>query len=265
MLCSPSEFAEMLVSYLGADSPAACTPGTLGREFSAYSGGRRRFVVDRGGWEVERVQMIGDGWVEHHDHIAGVLFGLAFDSGVLGVTEPRTIFDRAVPLEVLLAQEGRTDADGRPISRPGAIPDAALTVGGRRLLYDVKVVHLCRSGYWPSARVAQQRGGMLEFRAAQVPRQYAAAALTLESRTAQYYRLSGLPRPEGAPTAPEVLRSFPPCEGSSLGVRLAAARVRLVCSSSTSPTLRPHASGVSLVRARLPRRAATWCRSCVRR
>ena len=52
----------MLVSYLGVDSPAASSPGVLGASFSGYSGGRQRFVVDAGGWEVERVQMPGDGW-----------------------------------------------------------------------------------------------------------------------------------------------------------------------------------------------------------
>ena len=46
---------------LGVDSPAASSPGVLGASFSAYSGGRQRFVVDAGGWEVERVQMPGTG------------------------------------------------------------------------------------------------------------------------------------------------------------------------------------------------------------
>ena len=39
-VCSCSEFSEMLVSYLGVDSPAASSPGVLGASFSAYSGGR---------------------------------------------------------------------------------------------------------------------------------------------------------------------------------------------------------------------------------
>jgi hypothetical protein len=55
LVCSCSEFSEMLVSYLGVDSPAASSPGVLGASFSGYSGGRQRFVVDAGGWEVERV------------------------------------------------------------------------------------------------------------------------------------------------------------------------------------------------------------------
>ncbi len=61
LVCSCSEFSEMLVSYLGVDSPAASSPGVLGASFSGYSCGRQRFVVDAGGWEVERVQMPGDG------------------------------------------------------------------------------------------------------------------------------------------------------------------------------------------------------------
>ena len=61
------EFSEMLVSYLGVDSPAASSPGVLGASFSGYSGGRQRFVVDAGGWEVERVQMPGDGWRDAHE------------------------------------------------------------------------------------------------------------------------------------------------------------------------------------------------------
>ena len=41
-VCSCSEFSEMLVSYLGVDSPAASSPGVLGASFSGYSGGRQR-------------------------------------------------------------------------------------------------------------------------------------------------------------------------------------------------------------------------------
>ena len=35
LVCSCSEFSEMLVSYLGVDSPAASSPGVLGASFSA--------------------------------------------------------------------------------------------------------------------------------------------------------------------------------------------------------------------------------------
>jgi hypothetical protein len=45
-----------------------------------------------------------------------------------------------------------TEAAGRR-SAPGAIPDAELTIGGRRMLYDVKQIHFSPSRYWPTARV----------------------------------------------------------------------------------------------------------------
>ena len=83
LVCSCSEFSEMLVSYLGVDSPAASSPGVLGASFSGYSGGRQRFVVDAGGWEVERVQMPGDGWRDAHDYIASTVFDLVSLTGIL--------------------------------------------------------------------------------------------------------------------------------------------------------------------------------------
>ena len=76
MVCSSAEFAEAFVSYLGVDSPAASAPGTLGVRFGASSGprGRGTFVVDRGGWEVERVQLPGDAWRDAHDDLEATLF-----------------------------------------------------------------------------------------------------------------------------------------------------------------------------------------------
>ena len=38
--CSCGEFSEILVSYLGVDSPVASSPGVMGASFSGYSGGR---------------------------------------------------------------------------------------------------------------------------------------------------------------------------------------------------------------------------------
>ena len=103
-VCSCSEFSEMLVSYLGVDSPAASSPGVLGASFSGYSGGRQRFVVvDAGGWEVERVQMPGEGWRDAHDYIASTVFDLVSLAGISGTMEPRGIFSMAVPAEVLAA------------------------------------------------------------------------------------------------------------------------------------------------------------------
>ena len=218
LVCSSAEFSEALVSYLGIDSPAASTPGVLGVAFSGYSGGRRRFIVDAGGWELERVQMPGDGWRDAHDHVAGVMFGIAFDAGLRGTTEPRGIFSQAVPMEVLAAalEAEAADSGGRR-TRPGAIPDAQITVDGRRQLYDVKLIHFCRSRYWPTARVANARGGMLEHRAQAVQREYTAGAAALDVRTEQHYTRLGQPVPEGRPTAVQILASFPPVSGLVFG------------------------------------------------
>ena len=90
LVCSCSEFSEMLVSYLGVGSPAASSPGVLlGASFSGYSGGRQRFVVDAGGWEVVRVQMPGDRWRDAHDP---TVFDLVSLAGISGTMEPRGIF-----------------------------------------------------------------------------------------------------------------------------------------------------------------------------
>ena len=134
LVCSCSEFSEMLVSYLGVDSPAASSPGVLGTSFSGYSGGRQRFVVDAGGWEVVRVQMPGDGWRDAHDP---TVFDLVSLAGISGTMEPRGIssgiFSMAVPAEVLAAALAE-DGSGR--SRPGAVPDYCFMVVGRRMRND---------------------------------------------------------------------------------------------------------------------------------
>jgi hypothetical protein len=136
------------------------TPGVLlGASFSGYSGGRQRFVVDAGGWEVERVQMPGDGWRDAHDHIAStVLIDLVSLAGITGTMELRGIFSMAVPAEVLAAALAE---DSSRRSRPGAVPDYCFTVDGRRMLYDVKRISFCPSRYWPTVAVASSRGGRL--------------------------------------------------------------------------------------------------------
>ena len=218
LICSSAEFTEALVSYLGIDSPAASAPGVLGSTFTGSSGGRRRFVIDAGGWEVERVQMPGDGWRDAHDHVAGVLFSVARSSGLCGTTEPRGIFSQAVPVEVLAAAvEAEAQASQGRRTRPGAIPDAQLTVDGRRRLYDVKLIHLCRTRYWPTQAVADARGGMLEHRAAMVQHEYVRGAHALDVRTAEHYARRGQPAPEGQPTAVQILGSFPPVCGLVFG------------------------------------------------
>ena len=217
-VCSSAEFSEMMVSFLGIDSPAASTPGILGAEFSAYSGGRRRFVVDAGGWEVERVQMTGDGWRDAHDHVSDVLFDIAFHSGIRGSVEPRGIFSQAVPAEVLArAIDDEAEASAGRRSKPGAIPDAQLTIGGRRLLYDVKLIRLCPSRYWPTHAVADARGGPLEFRATKVASEYLEGARSLDIKTANHYRAIGQEPPAGRPSAVDILGSFPTVQGLVFG------------------------------------------------
>ena len=179
LVCSCSEFSEMLVSYLGVDSPAASSPGVLGASlFTGYSGGRQRFVVDAGGWEVERVQMPGDGWRDAHDYIASTVFDLVSLAGISGTMEPRGIFSMAVPAEVLAAAQAK---DGSRRSRPGAVPDYCFTVDGRRMLYDVKRISFCPSRYWPTVAVASSRGGALEYRASLVRTEYEAAGRSASS------------------------------------------------------------------------------------
>ena len=185
--------------------------------FSGYSGGRRGFVVDQGGWEIERVAMSGDGWRDAHDHVANVLFDIAFHSGLCGSTEPRGIFSQAVPAEVLTAMIQEAADEGGRRSRPGAIPDAAIVIGGRRLLYDVKLIRFCPTRYWPTIRVADARGGMLEHRASLVPGEYLIGAQALDARTARWYAQTGRTAPVGAPTAVEILRQFPPVAGLVFG------------------------------------------------
>ena len=214
LVCSCSEFSEMLVSYLGVDSPAASSPGVLGASFSGYSGGRQRFVVDAGGWEVERVQMPGDGWRDAHDYIASTVFDLVSLAGITGTMEPRGIFSMAVPAEVLAAALAE---DGSRRSRPGAVPDYCFTVDGRRMLYDVKRISFCPSRYWPTVAVASSRGGPLEYRASSVRAEYEAAAAALDARTAAWYVRTGTAAPVGAPTAVDILASFPPVRGLVFG------------------------------------------------
>ena len=121
-------------------------------------------------------------------------------------------------MEVLAAalEAEAADSGGRR-TRPGAIPDAQITVDGRRQLYDVKLIHFCRSRYWPTARVANARGGMLEHRAQAVQREYSAGAAALDVRTEQHYTRLGQPVPEGRPTAVQILASFPPVSGLVFG------------------------------------------------
>jgi hypothetical protein len=215
---SSEDFSEAFVSYLGVHSPAASAPGVLGATFAGYSGGRRRFIVDAGGWEVERVAMAGDSWRDAHDYVADTLFGIALASGLQGSTETRGIYSRAVPAEVLatMLEAEAADGGGRR-ARPGGVPDATLMVDGRRRLYDVKLIHFCRSRYWPSHEVADARGGPLERRAMEVQREYRSGAESLDARTAAHYASSGGQAPEGQPTAVQILASFPPVCGLVFG------------------------------------------------
>lgn len=151
--------------------------------------------------------------------MATTLFQIAWESGLTGVEGPRGIFAQAVPIEVLTEAEYQARTDGLTTgrSRPGAIPDALITVDGRRYLYDVKVVHLCPSRYWPTIAVASARGGAMQHRADAVPREYEAAARALDDRTDRHYAGLGQERPAGTPTAVSILAQFPPVRGLVFG------------------------------------------------
>ena len=73
------------------------------------------------------------------------MFDIALHSGIQGTTETRGIFSQAVPMEVLAAALEEEATDGGRRGRPGAIPDARLTVDGRMQLYDVKLIRFCSS------------------------------------------------------------------------------------------------------------------------
>ena len=95
---------------------------------------------------------------------------------------------------------------------PGTVP-----VDGRRMLYDVKRISFCPSRYWPTVAVASSRGGPLEYRASSVRAEYEAAAAALDARTAAWYVRTGTAVPVGAPTAVDILASFPPVRGLVFG------------------------------------------------
>ena len=85
------------------------------------------------------------------------------------------------------------------------------------MLYDVKRISFCPSRYWPTVAVASSRGGPLEHRASLVRTEYEAAAAALDARTAAWYRRTGTAAPVGAPTAVDILASFPPVRGLVFG------------------------------------------------
>jgi hypothetical protein len=226
MHCTSSEFAEMVASYLGINSPAASAPGVLGRSFSGHSGSgasqRTRFVVDAGGWEIERVQMPGDGWRDQHDFIEETLFNMVFQSGISGCTQPRGLFNQAIPEECIIAgfndeDDGDATHGPRASTRPGLVPDAALTVDGCRFIYDVKCTHLCPLWYWNNHRHAVMAGGALTLRANRVVGEYHTAAAKLDERVERWLRRRNLPRPPGMPTAVEILAALPPVKALVFG------------------------------------------------
>ena len=117
----------------------------------------------------------------------------------------------------MLAAAIEAEGGGSRRTRPGAVPDAVLTIGGRRLLYDVKCVRLCPSRYWPTRAVASARGGMLEHRARAVVDDYRRGAEGLDARVADHFRVAGIPPPVGLPSAVDILASFPPVRGLVFG------------------------------------------------
>ena len=117
-------------------------------------------------------------------------------------------------------------ADG--VTRPGFFPQLQYRLGARSFdfdtpdlrmstLYDVKRISFCPSRYWPTVAVASSRGGPLEHRASLVRTEYEAAAAALDARTAAWYRRTGTAAPVGAPTAVDILASFPPVRGLVFG------------------------------------------------
>ena len=87
------------------------------------------------------------------------------------------------------------------------------------MLYDVKRISFCPTRYWPTVAVASSRGGALEYQASLVRTEYyeAAAASALDARTAAWYIRTGTAVPVGAPTAVDILASFPPVRGLVFG------------------------------------------------
>jgi hypothetical protein len=66
--------------------------------------------------------------------------------------------------------------------------------------------------------VADTRAGSLErTEHGQVPREYLAAARTLDGRVKTHYAHRGEERPEAQPSAEEILDSFPPVVGLVFG------------------------------------------------
>ena len=147
--------------------------------------------------------MGGDAWRDASDHIEHILFELAFASGLRGCTQPKGIFGQAVPIEVMV--QAAIEEHGGRRNRPGAVPDARLNINGRDYIYDVKRIQFCATRYWPTVRVASTKGGALEHRAKDIPTEYHRAAQVLDRRTDEFYRRQGAVRPEGMPTAVDIL------------------------------------------------------------
>ena len=200
--------------------------------------------------------MAGDSWRDAHDYVADTLFGIALASGLQGSTETRGIYSRAVPAEVLatMLEAEAADGGGRR-ARPGGIPDATLMVDGRRRLYDVKLIHFCRSRYWPTHEVADARGGPLERRAMEVQREYRSGAESLDARTAAHYASSGGQAPGGSRRRCRSWRPSHQCAASSLAARRQEARARSGSSSTRRRLPRLRGSGARSAHARSPRPA----------
>ena len=86
------------------------------------------------------------------------------------------------------------------------------------MLYDVTRISFCPSRYWPTVAVASSRGGALEYRASLVRVSFVRSTRrqlphsNMPGRAAWYSR-TRTAVPVGAPTAVDILASFPPVRG----------------------------------------------------
>ena len=173
-MCSCSEFSEMLVSYLGVDSPAVAQRLRL-RAFWAL---RSRHTAV-GGWAPavrRRCRRLGgracadarDGWRYTHDYIASTVFDLVSLAGISGTMEPRGIFSMAVAWLFRPRSWPRMVAVARGPALSQTIASRSTVVACCIRRNHVKRISFCPSRYWPTVAVASSRGGALEYRASLV-------------------------------------------------------------------------------------------------
>ena len=183
-------------------------------------------------------------WRDAHDYIASTVFDLVSLAGISG-RGAEWHLQHGCPGRGLGRCTGRGMA---AVARGPALSQtiASFTVDGRRMLYDVKRISFCPSRYWPMVAVASSRGGALEYRASLVRTEYEAAASALDARTAAWYRRMGTAAPVGAPTAVDILASFPPVRGLVFGSTACGGPGRSASSLLRLRRCQPSVSGARL-------------------